>query len=144
MDICLLSLIETFEETGLSRPEAIAEATLLKYQMDNLIDPEAVLDEYCDCLLEEYTIESSSMDDCVPKMIRHEAHAHPEMPHKQIIAIAFSKCRKKHGGGETKARKESEGMPKPKACEQFGMDSVQCKEALAKQKKIHGACYSGT
>ena len=104
MATCLLELIESFEAIGLSRSEAIVEATILKKEMDSPSGIYSVIEQYCDCLIEEYTVESSSMDDCVPKMIRHEAHAHPEKPHKQIVAIAFSKCREKHGSSKPKKK----------------------------------------
>jgi len=44
------------------------------------------------------TIQAKTMKECVSKMIAHEKRAHPELPQKQIIAIAFSKCRERFGG----------------------------------------------
>ena len=43
------------------------------------------------------TIDASSFKDCVPKMIRHLAQAHPDMNHEQVVAVAHEKCRDKFG-----------------------------------------------
>ena len=43
------------------------------------------------------TVQAKSFKECIPKMIEHESEAHPEMEHKQIVAIAFEKCREKFG-----------------------------------------------
>lgn len=43
------------------------------------------------------TVQSTSVDDCVPKMIAHMRKAHPEMSKEQQEAVGIKKCEEKHG-----------------------------------------------
>lgn len=94
-----------------------------------------------------YSIAKHISAEIAARIILHPYSGFSECVHDQMKkhnmskADAIKRCKVFaakgiHGGIPSKKKKKE--LPLPKACEKFGKDSVQCKEALKRQKKIHG------
>lgn len=70
--------------------EKLAQNIIIAYASKEM-DSQIVLHKILD------SIQSSSFEECKPKMIAHEKKSHQEFSAEQAVAVGIQKCKEKHG-----------------------------------------------